>query len=198
MTRVGWIVLTGILLIASLFAATLSLGGGATRSVQSSRLLPRAVAAPPGGLPMGRNGLPALDVPVAGVARGAITDTWGQARSGGRGHHGTDIMAPEGARVLAAAPGVIEKLFRSDRGGITLYQRSPDGRWSFYYAHLAGYAPGVHEGQSVRAGQLLGFVGDTGDAGAGNYHLHFSAARLQPGQRWWQGQDVNAYPMLER
>ena len=197
MTRVGWVVLAGILLMGGLFVSTLSLGGRAARQpVRPARLSAPAPPAPSSAMTTGANGMPVLDVPVAGVSRRQIVDTWGQARSGGRGHHGTDITAPGGTRVLAAAPGVIEKLFQSRLGGVTLYQRSPDRRWTFYYAHLARYAPGLREGQRVRAGELLGFVGDTGDAGAGNYHLHFSAARLNPDQRWWQGQDVNAYPML--
>ena len=137
-------------------------------------------------------------MPVAGVSPAQVSDSWGDARGQGRAHHGTDIMAAGGTPVLAAAPGVIEKLFQSELGGITLYQRSPDRRWTFYYAHLARYAPGLHEGQAVRAGDLLGQVGDTGDAGAGNFHLHFSAGRLNPDQHWWEAHDVNAYPMLTK
>jgi murein DD-endopeptidase MepM/ murein hydrolase activator NlpD len=138
-----------------------------------------------------------LTMPVAGVARNAITDNWGDPRAGGlRRHHGTDIMAAGGTPVVAAVGGRIEKLFHSVLGGTTLYLRSADRRWIYYYAHLSGYAPGVHEGQAVRAGQPLGFVGDTGDAGAGNYHLHFGVQRMAPGQRWWQGEDVNPYPLL--
>lgn len=199
MTRIGWIVLGAILLIGGLFASTLSVGGGrVTRSATPARLLVEVPAPAPSTMRVGADGMPVLAVPVAGVSRREISDTWGQARSGGRGHHGTDIIAPGGAPVVAVAPGVVEKLFQSRLGGITLYQRSPDRRWTFYYAHLARYAPGLTEGQKVQAGQLLGFVGDTGDAGPGNYHLHFSAARVEPDQRWWEGQDVNAYPMLAR
>lgn len=196
MTRIGWIVLAGVLSIAAFFAATLSIGGGASRPVRSDRPSSRMMVESSTTMPTGTDGLPALTVPVAGVAPRQLANTWGQARSDGREHHGTDIAAPEGTRVLAAAPGVIEKLFQSQLGGITLYQRSPDRRWTFYYAHLKDYAPGLHEGQQVRTGEVLGFVGDTGDAGPGNYHLHFSAARLSPDQHWWQGEDVNAYPML--
>lgn len=138
-----------------------------------------------------------LAIPVAGVARGAIMDSWNDARGGGtRGHHGTDIMAPGGTPVVAAAPGRIEKLFQSGLGGTTLYVRSLDQRWTYYYAHLAGYAAGVREGMTVKAGDPLGYVGDTGDAGAGNYHLHFGMARMQPGQLWYQGAEVNPYPLL--
>jgi len=144
----------------------------------------------------GEHGL--LTVPVAGVARSKISDTWGQARDNGlRPHHGTDIMAPGGTPVIAAAPGTVEKLFYSNGGGgITLYVRSPDKLWSYYYAHLQGYAPGVTEGMKVNAGDPLGFVGDTGNAGAGNFHLHFGLSRMKATDRWWEGEPVNAYPLL--
>lgn len=138
-----------------------------------------------------------LAVPVAGVTRAQIAESWGDAREGGaRAHHGTDIMAPLGTLVTAAAPGTIEKLFDSAAGGTTLYVRSPQRRVVYYYAHLSGYAPGVHEGQSVRTGQPLGYVGDTGNAGAGNYHLHFGVSLTQPQQRWYQGVDIDPYPLL--
>jgi murein DD-endopeptidase MepM/ murein hydrolase activator NlpD len=105
-------------------------------------------------------------------------------------------MAPAGTPVIAAAPGRVEKLFNSDAGGITIYVRSPDHAWSHYYAHLAGYAPGLHEGMAVERGTLLGFVGNTGNAGAGNTHLHFAIARMRPGDDWHQGEPVNPYPLL--
>lgn len=199
MTRVGWIFLGVVALVAAAFVSMTSFGGPGPASVAAGGLPPpsrlrravqrfedyvRPAAAP------------ALLVPVAGVDRGAIQDSWGQARSEGRQHHGTDIPAPAGTPVLAAADGTIEKLFASRLGGTTLYERSPDRRWTYYYAHLAGYAPGVQEGRPVRAGQPIGFVGDTGDAGAGNYHLHFGLTRTTPDQRWYQGEDVNAYPLL--
>lgn len=139
-----------------------------------------------------------LTVPVEGVPRSRVVDTWGQSRGGGtRTHQGCDIMAPGGANVVAAAPGTIEKLYYSNGGGgVTLYVRSPDRRWSYYYAHLRGYAPGLHEGQRVEEGELLGFVGDTGNAGIGNYHLHFGISRMLPEEGWWKGQPVNPYPLL--
>lgn len=138
-------------------------------------------------------------IPVARISPRAIADTWGQSRDGGaRPHQGTDIMAPGGTPVVAATSGVVEKLFVSGAGGITLYERSPDRRWTFYYAHLRGYADGIAEGTRVRVGQTIGYVGDTGNAGAGNYHLHFGMARMRPEERWWQGQPVNPYPYLAR
>lgn len=138
-----------------------------------------------------------LVIPVQGVTARQIVDTWGQSRAGGaRAHTGTDIMAAGGTPVVAAAAGTVEKLFDSGAGGHTLYVRSRDGRWSYYYAHLAAYAADIREGQAVRAGQHLGFVGDTGNAGAGNYHLHFGMTRMAPGERWYAGTPINPYPLL--
>ncbi len=142
---------------------------------------------------------PVLAMPIAGIARSALVDSWGDPRDNGlRAHHGTDIMAPQMTPVRAAAPGTIEKLFVSAAGGTTLYLRTAPRDWTLYYAHLAGYAPGLHEGQAVRTGDMLGFVGDTGNAGAGNYHLHFGLTRTTPDQHWYQGEDVDPWPYLAR
>ncbi|WP_443026809.1 M23 family metallopeptidase [Sphingomonas sp. LT1P40] len=141
--------------------------------------------------------VPALIVPVTGIDVRSLRSNWGDARGGGtRAHQGLDIMAPGGTPVVAAADGTVEKLYFSEGGGgISLYERSVDGRWMLYYAHLASYAD-VREGQRVRAGDLLGYVGDTGNAGAGNYHLHFGMAMMAPGERWHQGTPVDPYPLL--
>lgn len=143
---------------------------------------------------------PGLIVPVQGVPADRLRSNWGEARGGGtRAHQGLDIMAPANTPVIAAADGRVEKLFYSNGGGgITLYQRSADGGWIYYYAHLAGYGPGVAEGRSLRAGDVLGYVGDTGNAGTGNYHLHFGVSRMAPGERWHQGTPVDPYPLLVR
>ena len=197
MTRLGWAILALIAIVAAGFVSLTSFGtanrAGPGRSEQD---VPDREAADRSGTP-GTLPVAVLTVPVAGYPRGAITDNWGDARGGGsRRHHGTDIMAPGGATVVAAAPGRVEKLFESELGGTTLYLRSADRRWIYYYAHLSGYAPGVVEGMRVRAGQALGYVGDTGDAGPGNYHLHFGMQRMQAGQRWYQGEDVDPYRWL--
>jgi murein DD-endopeptidase MepM/ murein hydrolase activator NlpD len=141
---------------------------------------------------------PMLIVPVAGVELAALRSNWGEARSGGaRGHQGLDVMAPAGTPVVAAADGRVEKLyFSKGGGGVSLYQRSIDGRWMFYYAHLRAYAPGIVEGRAVQAGETIAYVGDTGNAGAGNHHLHFAVARMAPGEGWWQGTPVDPYPLL--
>lgn len=138
-----------------------------------------------------------LAIPVPGVRPGQLVDTFTQARAGGRVHDAIDIMAPEGTPVFAAAPGTVEKLFFSNGGGgNTVYVRSDDGRWSYYYAHLSAYAPGLAEGQKLARGAPIGLVGHTGDANAAAPHLHFAINRMQPGERWWQGSPINPYPLL--
>ncbi len=139
-----------------------------------------------------------LAVPVAGFTPDQLVDTFAQARAGGaRVHDAIDIMAPAGTPVVAAAPGMVEKLFFSrGGGGIAAYVRSDDRRWCYYYAHLQDYAPGLKEGQRVERGQLIGRVGSTGNASPAGPHLHFAIARMQPGEKWYQGQPVNPYPLL--
>ena len=139
-----------------------------------------------------------LAVPVAGVKPENLTDTYTQARAGGaRRHDAIDIMAPHGTPVVAAAAGTVEKLFFSDGGGgITLYVRSPDRRWSYYYAHLERYAPGLKEGQQVKRGQVIGYVGSSGNASPEGPHLHFAINRMAPDDDWHSGESVNPYPLL--
>lgn len=138
-----------------------------------------------------------LAIPVVGVKPGQLTDTFDDARAAGRRHDAIDIMAAEGTPVIAAADGTIEKLFVSHGGGgITIYERSPDQKWMYYYAHLKGYAPGLAEGQQVKRGQVIALVDHTGDAVASAPHLHFAINSMTPGQRWWQGTPINPYPLL--
>jgi len=136
-------------------------------------------------------------VPVVGVGLDGLTDTFSQARSEGRVHDAIDIFAPGGTPVVAAAAGKVEKLFLSERGGRTIYVRSPDGQWIYYYAHLDAYHPGIGEGELVRAGDRLGFVGSTGNADPSAPHLHFAVRRMRPGESWYQGKPVNPYPLLK-
>lgn len=139
-----------------------------------------------------------LAIPVRGVRAGQLTDTYSQAGAGGaRIHDAIDIMAPRGTPVVAAAAGTVEKLYFSrGGGGITLYVRSPDGRWVYYYAHLDAYAPGLREGQAIRRGDPIGTVGSTGNANPAGPHLHFAIKRIGPNDRWWQGTPINPYPLL--
>ena len=137
-----------------------------------------------------------LAVPVVGIKPEQLSDTYDDARGQGRRHDAIDIMAAEGTPVIAAADGKVEKLFNSVRGGMTIYVRSPDQKWMYYYAHLQRYAPGLHEGQDVKRGQVIALVGHTGDASAAGPHLHFAINTMGPGERWWQGTAINPYPLL--
>jgi murein DD-endopeptidase MepM/ murein hydrolase activator NlpD len=139
-----------------------------------------------------------LLIPVAGLKASDLRDTFSQARSEGRQHNALDIMAPQETAVLAATDGVVIKLFQSYRGGITLYQLDPSGRYVYYYAHLMRYADGIAEGKQLRRGDVIAYVGDTGNAGAGNYHLHFAVSKLTSPRDWSGGDPINPYPFLSR
>lgn len=139
-----------------------------------------------------------LIIPVAGVRPDQLLDTFSDSRSEGRTHDAIDIMAPAETPVLAAADGTIQKLWLSERGGTSIYQLSGDQKMIFYYAHLARYADGLTEGKQVRQGETIAFVGDTGNAGIGNYHLHFSIAMVSDPKRYWEGTNINPYPLLHK
>lgn len=137
-----------------------------------------------------------LQVPVQGVRPEDLRDTYTESRSEGRTHNAIDIMAPRGTPVIAATDGRVVKLFNSVPGGITLYQLATDDKTILYYSHLDRYADGLAEGHFARRGEVIGYVGDTGNAGAGNYHLHFSVSVTDDPKRWWDGTNVNPYPLL--
>jgi murein DD-endopeptidase MepM/ murein hydrolase activator NlpD len=137
-----------------------------------------------------------LALPVVGVKPDQLVDTFDAARSAGRRHDAIDIMAAEGTPVIAAADGTIEKLFNSARGGLTIYERSPDQKWTYYYAHLSAYAPGLAEGQQVKRGPFIARFGHTGDASPAGPHLHVAINAMAPGERWWDGTPINPYPLL--
>jgi murein DD-endopeptidase MepM/ murein hydrolase activator NlpD len=138
-----------------------------------------------------------LLLPVQGVRPDELRDTFTDARSEGRVHDAIDIMAPRNTPVLAAADGRVVKLFRSEKGGITLYQlASADEHIVFYYAHLERYADGLAEGHVARRGETVGYVGDTGNAAPGNTHLHFQIYRVADPKHFWTGDNINPYPVL--
>jgi murein DD-endopeptidase MepM/ murein hydrolase activator NlpD len=141
---------------------------------------------------------PALIIPVVGVRSDQLLDTFAAARSEGRVHDALDIPAPAGTPVVATADGEIIKLFQSERGGTTIYQLSVDKKWVFYYAHLQRYADGLAAGKFAKQGEVIGYVGDTGNAGAGNFHLHFSMAIIADPKRYWEGTNINPYPLLRK
>lgn len=139
-----------------------------------------------------------LIIPVQGVRASQLTDTFTQAReNGARVHDAIDIMAPLGTPVIAAAPGIIERLFISKAGGLTIYQRSRDRRTIYYYAHLDRYQPGLLENQPVNAGQQIGAVGFTGNANPLAPHLHFAILQTTPQAKWYQpAVAIDPYPLL--
>jgi murein DD-endopeptidase MepM/ murein hydrolase activator NlpD len=134
-------------------------------------------------------------VPVAGVRMSELKDTYGAPRPGGRAHKGVDIFAPKGTPVVAAAAGTIVRRDSNAVGGLSVYQRDPDGRTIYYYAHLNGWRPGLKEGDLVRQGDTLGYVGSTGNV-SGSPHLHFSVHVVNDPNRWWKGRDLNPYKLL--
>lgn len=138
-----------------------------------------------------------LIIPVAGILRKDLQDTYTQSRSGNRTHNAIDIMAPGGTPVLAAADGIIARFFDSKLGGTTIYQWNIDSSHIYYYAHLQRRADGISEGMRVRRGTIIGYVGDTGDAGPGNFHLHFGISTPTAPGRYWSGNDINPYPILK-
>lgn len=137
-----------------------------------------------------------LLVPVAGISASMLSNTFQDARGSDRVHEALDIMAPRGTPVLAVADGHVEKLFDSKQGGLTLYQFEPGGTFAYYYAHLDRYAPGVVEGKPLRRGEVIGYVGSTGNADVAAPHLHFAVFVLGPEKQWWKGTPVNPYPLL--
>ncbi len=144
--------------------------------------------------------IPPLLIPVRGIQRGQLTDTFAQAREGGaRVHDAIDIPAPLGTPVLAAASGTVEKMFTSAAGGLTIYVRCEDRRFIHYYAHLDHYTPGLAEGQRVAQGQEIGAVGFTGNASPSAPHLHFAIQVTTPAAKWYEPSlAINPYPLLMR
>lgn len=138
----------------------------------------------------------ALLIPVANITSSQLRDTFNDARGSDRIHDAIDIMAAKGTPVLAAVDGKVVKLFTSVPGGLTVYQFDGGERHAYYYAHLDGYAPGLAEGQFLKRGDVLGFVGYSGNASPNAPHLHFAIFELGPEKKWWQGTAINPYPLL--
>lgn len=136
-----------------------------------------------------------LIVPVEGVAPSALVDNYDQPRGEGR-HEAIDILAPRGTRVFAVDDGKLVKLFTSKPGGLTVYQFDPDGNLAYYYAHLDRYAQGLTEGMMLHRGDLVGYVGASGNAAPEAPHLHFAVFRLGPQRQWWKGDPINPYTAL--
>lgn len=137
-----------------------------------------------------------LLVPVQGIKAAQLSDTFDQARGEQRRHEALDIMAPQGTPVIAAADGKVVKLFQSKPGGLTVYQFDPTEQFAYYYAHLDRYAEGVSEGKELKRGDLVGYVGVTGNSDPNAPHLHFALVQLTPEKQWWKGTPINPYPLM--
>jgi len=137
-----------------------------------------------------------LLVPVQGVKVANLSDTYDQPRGNQRHHEALDIVAPKGTPVLAAADGKVAKLFTSKPGGTTLYQFDPSEKYTYYYAHLDRYADGIKEGMDVKRGDVIGYVGVTGNSDPTGPHLHFAVFELTAEKQWWKGTPLNPYPLM--
>ena len=137
-----------------------------------------------------------LMIPVEGIKPADISDNYNQPRGDSRTHEALDIMAPKGTRVFATADGKVAKLFNSKQGGLTVYQFDPTETYAYYYAHLDRYAEGIKEGDVLKRGDLVGYVGVTGNSDPNGPHLHFAVFELTPEKQWWKGTPLNPYPLM--
>ena len=137
-----------------------------------------------------------LTIPVVGVRPEQLRDTYSELRAEGRTHNALDIMAKCDTQIVAATSGKIVKLFQSERGGVTIYQMAADNRTVYYYAHLARYAGGLAEGRFAQEGEVIGYVGDTGNVVHGACHLHFAIWTVTDSKWYWDGESINPYPLL--
>jgi murein DD-endopeptidase MepM/ murein hydrolase activator NlpD len=138
-----------------------------------------------------------LIIPIPGIKPEDLTPQFYDKR-GERGHEALDIMAPRGMPVVAVEDGTIARLFTSAGGGLTIYQFDPTETYVYYYAHLDQYAEGLAEGDVVMRGQLIGYVGSTGNAHPSAPHLHFGISHLGPEKQWWKGEPLDPYPALKQ
>lgn len=137
-------------------------------------------------------------MPIDGVSPETLKGGFYETR-GGHPHEAVDILAPRNTPVRAVDDGTIAKIFYSKGGGgNTIYQFDPSGRYAYYYAHLERYAEGLKEGEAITAGQVIGYVGTSGNAPPNTPHLHFAVFELGPERRWWQGRAIDPYPLFER
>ena len=138
-----------------------------------------------------------LTIPVAGVKAEELLDTFNEMR-GERRHDALDVPAPRGTPVLSATDGRVLRVFTSERGGLMIYAADASERFVLMYAHLDRYADGMSDGVALQRGQVIGYVGTTGNAPPNVPHLHFAIARSTDVSRWWEGTPVDALPLLRR
>ena len=137
-----------------------------------------------------------LELPVLGMERGALRNSFFDTRGSRRTHEAIDIMAPRNTPIVAVEDGSIARLFESKAGGTTVYQFDPTTRYVYYYAHLDRYADGLQEGHHVHRRQVLGYVGTSGNASKDTPPLHFAIFRLTDKKQWWQGTSIDPYAVL--
>ena len=137
-----------------------------------------------------------LELPVKGATRADLRDTFDEQRGSERRHEAIDMLAPRHTPVVAVEDGTIARLFLSDAGGITVYQFDPTSTFCYYYAHLQGYVDGLKEGDRVKRGDVIGYVGTTGNAPKDTPHLHFAIFQLTDKKQWWQGTPIDPYKVL--
>ncbi|NHZ79891.1 peptidoglycan DD-metalloendopeptidase family protein [Massilia sp. CCM 8695] len=162
------------------------------RPAMSEVALPAANGASAAAVPAGAK----LMVPVEGVKLASLRDNFDQPRGADRHHEALDIMAPKGTKVLAVSDGKLVKLFNSKPGGLTVYQFDPSEKYAYYYAHLDRYAEGVKEGMDLKRGDLVGYVGVTGNSDPNAPHLHFAVVELTAEKKWWKGTPINPFPLM--
>jgi peptidoglycan LD-endopeptidase LytH len=146
--------------------------------------------------PAATSGSVSVRLPIDNMDLDAVKGGFYEARAGHR-HEAVDILAPRNTPVHAVQAGKIARLFFSRQGGITVYQFDPSGRLCYYYAHLQRYADDLHEGDPVSQGQIIGYVGTTGNAPANTPHLHFAVFEVGDEGRWWKGKAIDPYPLLQ-
>lgn len=163
----------------------------ATSGTASGDATPVMRAAPPEALAHRK-----FEMPVEGVKPEQLVRSFGDRRSGTRSHEALDILAPRNTPVKAIDDGTIARLFESKAGGTTIYQFDPTEQFCYYYAHLERYADGLREGDYVKKGQVIGYVGISGNAPKDTPHLHFAIFKLTSAKRWWEGTPVDPYDIL--
>jgi peptidoglycan LD-endopeptidase LytH len=136
-----------------------------------------------------------LAIPVRGVEPRDLRDNF-SSRRGKRAHNALDIMAPRGTPVVAADDGRVARVYHHPLGGLSVYQYDPREEFAYYYAHMDRFAEDLREGRVLRRGEVLGYVGTTGNASPTAPHLHFAVYRLGADRKWWRGKPVNPYPYL--
>jgi murein DD-endopeptidase MepM/ murein hydrolase activator NlpD len=196
---------TGTVLPSLPDTQTIELGGAVAPPIDTPRVL-RTAADPPrpdtSGAPAARASeleklARRLTIPVAGVKAEDLLDTFDDLR-GTRKHEALDIPAPRGTPVLSADDGKLLRLYTSERGGLMIYAADATERFILMYAHLDGYADGMRDGVQLKRGQVIGYVGTTGNAPPNLPHLHFAVARSSDVSKWWEGTPVDPFPLFTR